>query len=150
MCVNKQLFRRGLALIISAALAFSLAGCSMPELKETAMGLMERAGGPIRPENLLSDSSWRNSDIDGAVTGDMDIRLQDDFHAAVNQSWLLDAQIPQSGTASRFVELNTEMTDQFLSMFQPGDNTCDEEILPQDEANAHSLPTTQNPPRLMR
>ena len=135
MCVNKQLFRRGLALIISAALAFSLAGCSMPELKETAMGLMERVNGPIRPEKLLSDSSWRNSDIDGAVTGDMDIRLQDDFHAAVNQSWLLDAQIPESGTASRFVELNTEMTDQFLSMFQPGDNTCDEEILPQDEAD---------------
>lgn len=135
MCVNKRLFRRGLALITSAALVFCLAGCSMTELKESATGLMEQAAGPIRPEKLLDGSAWRNSDIDGAVTGNMEIRLQDDFHAAVNQSWLVDTQIPKSGSTSRFVELNTEMTDQFLSMFQPGDNTCDEEILPQSDAD---------------
>lgn len=67
MCVNKRLFRRGLALITSAALAFCLTGCSMPELKESVTGLMEQAAGPIRPEKLLAGSAWRNSDIAGAV-----------------------------------------------------------------------------------
>ena len=135
MRINTDMLRRGLALMVSAALTFSLAGCSMPELKESVMGLMERTTGVIQPEKLLDGSAWRNSDIAGAVTGSMDIRLQDDFHAAVNQSWLVDTQIPDSGTASLPFDLNTEMTDQFLSLFRPGDNTCDAEILSQRDAD---------------
>lgn len=40
------------------------------------------------------NGKWRNSEIEGAVTADETIRLEDDFAAAVNQPWLTATEIP--------------------------------------------------------
>ena len=130
-----RFINRVIALLLALGMAVSLAGCSKEEMMGSLAGLMEKATGPIQPDKTLDGSAWRNSDIIGAVTETTQVSLKDDFHTAVNRDWMLTADTSEYGRASRFVDAQVALNEQMLSLFQPGDNTCDEEILPQSEAD---------------
>lgn len=130
----KKIFYSGLAIVVAVNITVSLTGCSPEEINENMVGLMEKTTGPIQPDKMLAGSMWRNSDIEGAVSENIDVSVKDDFHTAVNKDWLLQAD-NKSGTASPFLYVDLALEEQVMSLFQPGDNSCDTGILPQQEAD---------------
>ena len=74
--------RKKTAVIVSLALALTLTACSS-NTDEKIQALSS-----IDPWKLMS-RGWVDSDLQGSITDDMDIRLQDDFAAAVNKDWKL-------------------------------------------------------------
>lgn len=72
-------------------------------------------------ENLSTQRiSWKNVDIAGSVSADGDsIRMQDDFHAAVNASWLAVAHVrPGETSESAFRERMREVQAQIEEILQ--------------------------------
>lgn len=64
----------------------------------------------------LNGTSWVNSDIVGADLP-QDVRLQDDFHTAVNREWLSTAEIePGNSSESSFWERMREVENQIKEM----------------------------------
>ncbi|MBE5998976.1 MAG: M13 family metallopeptidase [Sarcina sp.] len=59
--------------------------------------LLLAACGAAVPSDGPGLGKWRNSDIAGSMQRDEKIRVQDDFAAAVNQDWAVDAE-PGSGS----------------------------------------------------
>ena len=75
--MKKFLTRKMIAVNMAALLCF-LSACSAPGSDEPGHG------------------KWRDSDLTGSVSADDEIRLQDDFVAAVNKDWILDASYGDS------------------------------------------------------
>lgn len=72
-----------MAAILSFVMAFVITACSTDAGGEMDLGFL----------NSLLDTSkkWVDSDLQGVITEDTNIRLQDDFAAAVNMEWKLQA-----------------------------------------------------------
>lgn len=75
------MIKKKTTVIASVAMALILSACSMGEASDALSSL--------NPMELMSNG-WVDSDITGSVSEDVDIRLQDDFAAAVNRQWKLE------------------------------------------------------------
>ena len=74
--------RKPTALLLSIGLSAVICACSSSA---------EVSTGESAKQLLLAayEQTWVDSDLQDAITEDMDIRLQDDFAAAVNRDWKL-------------------------------------------------------------
>ena len=81
-----MMFKKSGAAILSVIMAFVIAGCGAGAAGE----------GDSKQEeimNLIKDATkpkWVDSDISGSIKPEDEIRLQDDFAAAVNKDWKLE------------------------------------------------------------
>lgn len=95
--------KRILALCISVLMIVS-GLCSYPALAAA------------RPQAAGAEE-WIVSEIIGNVTADMQVDPKDDFHTAVNQSWMSTAQIPQGNVETApAVDRSIEVREQMLAL----------------------------------
>ncbi|MCZ0863413.1 M13-type metalloendopeptidase [Methanocorpusculum vombati] len=113
--------RIGAALLVVVVL-IAAAGCVATPQNETI----------VSPTGENAGSGWIVSDLAGSVTADMNISVQDDFHAAVNKEWLSSSKIPADKMMiSTFTERNDEVTQEILALMDDTTQTSHEAKLVQ-------------------
>ena len=67
----------------------------------------------------IHGTHWKNTDIAGAVSKESAFRLQDDFHAAVNRNWLVQAEIhPGNSSESSFWEVMRTVEKRIIGLLE--------------------------------
>ena len=105
--------KNSMAAIISFAMAFVMAACG----QSTGEG-----DASFNTSEFTSSFSkmWVDSDLQGSVTADKEIRLQDDFAAAVNKDWKLEMgdkyfEALQDMEDAKIIKMKKAVTDESIS-----------------------------------
>ncbi len=96
-----------------AIVSASLSGCGASDLKEE----MYRNKIDIS-KTVTEESKWINSDIVGAVTGDTNVSLKDDFYTAANKEWFLAVKdrVTKEGSVSEMMDNHKIIVRQELEL----------------------------------
>ncbi len=117
-----------LALLLALAMCLSLGACTQTApAAETAAPTESAAaetpdaageGTEAQADTAAArGTAWVDSDLVGIVSADSDIRLQDDFAAAVNGEWIASTAIPDGrSVVNAFTERNDELDEQMKSL----------------------------------
>lgn len=118
-----------LALLLALAMCLSLGACTQTSpaaetaapteaaAAETPDAAAEGTEAQAAAAVATRGTAWADSDLVGAVSADSDIRLQDDFAAAVNGEWIASAVIPDGlSSVSAFSERSDELDEQMKSL----------------------------------
>ena len=101
--------KRFISCVTACLLTMSLlTGCS------TDMGgALAETLKPVKAgETISPDSKWINSDIDGAVTEDVQVDLKDDFHTAVNKEWILETKLDSENKCISIFSMEDDLLNQ--------------------------------------
>ncbi|MBQ8052947.1 MAG: M13 family metallopeptidase [Lachnospiraceae bacterium] len=152
-------YNKILAILLTMALAFNIAGCRMQGGPQTA-GTQESAQadtgdeGSVPGEGGYEDSqgpddtpgeadaalittepaSWMNSDIQEWVRESEPPRLVDDFHHYVNRNWMLNTKIPDGYSSyDPITERSLEVDAQLLEILKNPEKETDPELIHDQE-----------------
>ena len=152
-------YNKILAILLTMALAFNIAGCRMQGGPQTA-GTQESAQadtgdeGTVPGEGGYDDTqgpddtpgeadaalittepaSWMNSDIQEWVREAEPPRLVDDFHHYVNRNWMLNTKIPDGYSSyDPITERSLEVDAQLLEILKNPEKETDPELIHDQE-----------------
>lgn len=126
-----------LAFILAMLMALAVfAGCAA-EPQNTAPAASATAEGTAEPSAeetsaASAGTQWLNSDVSGNVTADMETDVKDDFHAAVNQEWMVGTELGARAEVSSFTERGNEVMEEILALLQDESQTSHEAQLVQE------------------
>ncbi len=108
-----------------AMMVFSLTACSTQSISNQSTTNQQLVG-----------EKWINAEVQGNLTSDTSIRIQDDFYAASNKDWILDATIQEGKSyEGGLVKYQSTLNDQLKSLINNSDIDENEENVISDLYN---------------